>query len=176
MNLEKLFWSETRVDILEYLIFRRQGISMRALEAELWWTFPAIKKQIDTLEEAWVIHVEKDPTGFSIHLEQGVIEIFKNLFFESLKQDLIKLFENYWDHIINYYRWDRFWKIIWTDIVILYKEMSKEDMEKLKWDISECCRKYKIENISLAAMNTEEREKRYRLADRFVLKVIREYK
>ena len=149
---------------------------MRALEAELWRTFPAIKKQIDTLEEAWVIHVEKDPTGFSIHLDPDIIEIFKNLFFESLKQDLTKLFQSYWENIINYYWWDRFWKQIGTDIVILYKEMSKEDMEKLKWEISECCRKYKIENISLAPMSTEEREKRYRLADRFVLKVIREYK
>ena len=52
MNLEKLFGSKTKVDIIKYLLFRRQGVSMRALEAELGWTFPAIKKQVDSLEEA----------------------------------------------------------------------------------------------------------------------------
>jgi len=35
MNLEKLFGSKTKVDILKYLIFRRQGVSMRALETEI---------------------------------------------------------------------------------------------------------------------------------------------
>jgi hypothetical protein len=35
MNLEKLFGSKAKVDILKYLIFRRQGVSMRALETEL---------------------------------------------------------------------------------------------------------------------------------------------
>ncbi|MDR0282811.1 MAG: hypothetical protein LBI53_06075 [Candidatus Peribacteria bacterium] len=52
MNLEKLFGSKTKVDILKYLLFRRQGISMRALESELERTFPAIKKQVDSLEES----------------------------------------------------------------------------------------------------------------------------
>jgi hypothetical protein len=33
---------------------------MRALESELSWTFPAIKKQIDSLDEAQVINVNKD--------------------------------------------------------------------------------------------------------------------
>jgi len=62
MNLEKLFGSKTKVDILKYLLFRRQGVSMRALEAELNRTFPAIKKQIDSLNEAEVIDVDKEGT------------------------------------------------------------------------------------------------------------------
>jgi len=33
---------------------------MRALESELEWTFPAIKKQVDALNEASVIDVNKD--------------------------------------------------------------------------------------------------------------------
>ena len=60
MNLEKLFWSKTKVDILKYLVFRRQWISMRALESEIWWTFPAIKKQVDSLEESWVLDIQKE--------------------------------------------------------------------------------------------------------------------
>jgi len=60
MNLEKLFGSKTKVDILKYLLFRRQGISMRALEGEIGRTFPAIKKQVDSLNESNVINVNKD--------------------------------------------------------------------------------------------------------------------
>ena len=60
MNLEKLFGSKTKVDILKYLLFKRQGISMRALESEIQWTFPAIKKQVDSLNQANVINVNKD--------------------------------------------------------------------------------------------------------------------
>jgi predicted transcriptional regulator len=60
MNLEKLFGSKTKVDILKYLLFKRQGVSMRALESEISWTFPAIKKQVDSLHESNVIDVNKD--------------------------------------------------------------------------------------------------------------------
>jgi len=60
MHLEKLFGSKTKVDILKYLLFRRQGVSMRALEAELGRTFPSIKKQVDSLEECGVLHIEKE--------------------------------------------------------------------------------------------------------------------
>ena len=52
MKLEKLFGSRTKSDILKYLVFRRQGISVRAFESELTRSFPAIKKQIDALEDA----------------------------------------------------------------------------------------------------------------------------
>jgi predicted transcriptional regulator len=60
MNLEKLFGSKTKVDILKYLLFRRQGVSMRALESEIERTFPAIKKQVDSLLEAQVININKE--------------------------------------------------------------------------------------------------------------------
>jgi predicted transcriptional regulator len=60
MNLEKLFGSKTKVDILKYLLFKRQGISMRALESELSWTFPAIKKQVDSLKIAGIIDINKE--------------------------------------------------------------------------------------------------------------------
>ena len=52
MKLDKLFGSKAKADILKYLVFRRQGISMRAFESELEWSFPAIKKQISQLDAA----------------------------------------------------------------------------------------------------------------------------
>ena len=125
MNLEKLFGSKTKVDILKYLIFRRQGISMRALETELWWTFPAIKKQVDSLDDAGVVDIDKENIWRSIHIKAWVEPILKELFFEALKQHLTTLFEGVWDTLKDYYRWNKFWKEIWMDLVLVYNGMEK---------------------------------------------------
>ena len=66
MKLDKFLGSKTKVDILKYLIFRRQGISIRALEHEIPWTFPAIKKQVDSLEESEIVDIDKEGNKWSI--------------------------------------------------------------------------------------------------------------
>lgn len=175
MNLEKLFGSKTKVDILKYLIFRRQWVSMRALETELWWTFPAIKKQVDSLDDAWIIVIDKESTWWSIHLKWGVETIFKELFFEALRQSLTELFEKSGDWIDNYFWWDKFWKEIGMDLIIIHNNMDKTTIENLKNDISECFRDYWIESASVVFMSADEWWTRYRLADRFVLQVMRYY-
>ena len=81
MNLEKLFGSKTKVDILKYLLFRRQGISMRALESEIERTFPAIKKQVDSLDKAKVINVNKDNQGRAISIKPEFYETLKSVFY-----------------------------------------------------------------------------------------------
>lgn len=43
---------------------------MRALENELEWTFPAIKKQVDMLEEASIVTVEKSDLRRAITLDE----------------------------------------------------------------------------------------------------------
>lgn len=179
MNLEKLFGSKTKVDILKYLIFRRQGISMRALESDLWWTFPAIKKQVDSLNESWIIFVDKDDkntTWYSIYLVEWIAPILKELFFESLKQNLILLFNKDEEEISNYFRGNKFWKPIGVDLILIHNPMEKQRMEELKIWIETCFRDYWIESTSIVFMETEEWEKRYRLADRFVLQVMQYYK
>ncbi|MBP6911571.1 hypothetical protein KBC03_08475, partial [Patescibacteria group bacterium] len=65
MKLDKFLGSKTKVDILKYLIFRRQGISIRALEHEIPWTFPAIKKQVDSLEESDIVDIDKEGNKWS---------------------------------------------------------------------------------------------------------------
>lgn len=176
MNLEKLFGSKAKIDILKYLIFRRQGVSMRALETELGWTFPAIKKQVDSLEEAEIISVIKEQTGRSISLKSTFEPILKELFFLALQSELGKHFEANKSRIETYYRGDKFGKPIGMDIIIIYHEHQKEAMEELKKLISEIFRAYRIESVSVVFMSSEDREKRYRLADRFVLQVMRYYK
>ena len=61
------------------------------------------------------------------------------------------------------------------DPIIIHNNMDKDTIEKLKNDISECFRTYWIESASIAFMSADERETRYRLADRFVLQVMRHY-
>lgn len=175
MNLEKLFGSKTKVDILKYLIFRRQGVSMRALETELWWTFPAIKKQVDSLDEAMILEVDKENTSRAIKIKADLLPIFKELFFESLKQNLVSCFNQHQGQISSYFWGDKFGKPIGMDLILIYQDIGKEAIEELKAAISEIFRTYRIESASIVFMSSEEREKRYRLADRFVLQVMRYY-
>ena len=149
---------------------------MRALETELWWTFPAIKKQVDSLNDAWIILVDKENTWWSIHLKPSIQEIFKELFFEALKQNLTILFEEAWDQISTYFRWNIFWKEIGVDLFIVHNNMEKEKIDDLKNKIGECFRDYRIEkNVTITTMSAEQRETRLRLTDKFALNVLKYY-
>jgi predicted transcriptional regulator len=91
MKLEKLFGSKTKVDIIKYLIFKRQGVSMRALESEIPRTFPAIKKQVDSLYEADVIDIEKDSTRRAITIKKDFYDNIKNIFLYTLQKEIIEI-------------------------------------------------------------------------------------
>jgi len=183
MNLEKLFGSKAKVDILKYLLFKRQWLSMRALESELTRTFPAIKKQIDSLYEAEIINIDKNDTKRAIRIQDHCHDHIKNLFLHNIKQWLTKLFlEN--EEIINkYYRWNRFGNNIDMDLIILYKD-NKEDnnnkqektINKIKEEISNIFSNNFIEIVSVVFMSSTERDKRHRLADRFVLNIMKNIK
>ncbi|MFA5747591.1 MAG: hypothetical protein WC872_00590 [Candidatus Absconditabacterales bacterium] len=173
MNLEKLFGSKAKVDILKYLLFKRQGVSMRALESELSWTFPAIKKQIDSLDEAQVINVNKDGQGRAITIKPEFHENIKNIFFCGLRNELIALFRTYEVMIDKYFFGKRFGIALDMDLVVIYKNCEKQQIDVIKENINEIFRKYFIETVSVVFMSLEEREKRYRLADRFVLQIMR---
>ncbi len=173
MNIEKLFGSSARTDILKYLIFRRQGVSMRALEAETGWTFPAIKKQISSLEETGIILIDKDQNKRSITMDSEIQEVLKSLFLYSLKKDIVNLLGEYEFIIKNYYFWQTFWYDIPTDIVIIYQNCEKELLDVVKDRISEVFHRYCIENAYITFLSTGDRQKRYQLADKFVLSILR---
>ena len=173
MNLEKLFGSKTKVDILKYLLFRRQGVSMRALESELERTFPAIKKQVDSLEESGILAVNKEGSWFSIEIKPQHFELFKHFFFSALKSNLIQLFEKYTIMIDRYFWGKRFGIPLDMDMIVIYKHMEKPQIDGMKEEISEVFREFFIENVSIVFMSADEWDKRYRLADRFVLQVMR---
>lgn len=175
MNLDKLFWSKTKVDILKYLLFRRQGISMRALESELNRTFPAIKKQVDSLDEASIINIDKEGAWWSITLKEDLFDDIKKLFYYAIKTDLRKLFHEYEVMIHKYYFGKTFGIPLDMDLIVVYKNLEKPQIDAMKDAINEIFRSYYIEIVSVVFMSHEEREKRYRLADRFVLNILRCY-
>ena len=78
---------------------------MRALESEIWWTFPAIKKQVDSLEESWVLDIQKENSGFSISIKKEYFDLFKQIFFTALKTNLTNLFDTYSVMINKYFLW-----------------------------------------------------------------------
>ena len=173
MNLEKLFGSKTKVDILKYLLFRRQWVSMRALESELEWTFPAIKKQIDSLESANIIEIDKNSTGWSIILKEEVSQLLKELLYFGLKSELVSLFSTYECMIEKYFFGKCFGINLDMDLVVIYKNLEKPQIDKIKESISEIFRWYFIEIVNVVFMSLDEWNKRYRLADRFVLDIMR---
>jgi len=146
---------------------------MRALESELEWTFPAIKKQVDALEDAWVIDVNKEWQWRSISLKVDFFNKIRDIFFFGLKQELVYLFKTYDIIIDKYYFWKRFGIDLEMDLVVIYKYAEKPQIDKIKDEINTIFRQYFIEIVYVVFMSTEEREKRYRLADRFVLQIMR---
>lgn len=146
---------------------------MRALESEIWWTFPAIKKQVDSLEESWILDIQKENSGFSISIKKEYFDLFKQIFFTALKTNLTSLFDAYSVMINKYFLGKIFWVPIDMDIIIIYQHMEKPQIDELKTGIAELFREFYIENASIVFMSLDEWEKRYRLADKFVLQVIR---
>jgi hypothetical protein len=59
------------------------------------------------------------------------------------------------------------------DLVIIHKPCEKEDLTKIKEQISEVFSNYYIDHVTTVFMSADEFEKRYRLADKFVLTIMR---
>ena len=173
MNLEKLFGSKTKVDILKYLLFRRQWISMRALEWEMEWTFPAIKKQVDSLNSAWVLNVNTDWNWWSITIKPELLWMLKEIFNYSLRAQLIELFQKYDSMIDKYFFGKCFGIDLDMDLVIIYKMWEDAQKEILRTAIWDIFKSYFIEMANVVFMPLDEREKRYRYADRFALDIMR---
>ena len=171
MNLEKLFGSKTKVDILKYLLFKRQGVSMRALESEISWTFPAIKKQVDSLDQSYVIDVNKENQWRAISIKPEFHDTLKNVFYFWLKNDITTLFNTYEVMIDQYYFGKRFNIDLEMDLVVIYKNCEKPQIDMIKENINEIFRRYFIEIVSVVFMSLEEWQKRDRLADRFVIQI-----
>jgi hypothetical protein len=149
---------------------------MRALESELDWTFPAIKKQVDALNKANLLQVDKSSQSRSITLSEAIKEMLREVFLYALKHDIAQLMEQYDMMIDTYYHGQLFGNQIEPDLVVIYRAGDTAQVDQIKQDIALVCRQYFIDNVLMTFMSAGEREKRYRLADRFVLSIMREVK
>lgn len=173
MKLDKFLGSKTKVDILKYLIFRRQGISIRALEHEIPWTFPAIKKQVDSLEESDIVDIDKEGNKWSIVIRPSVMDTVRWMLLYCLSTDLKNLFNKYEYIIDSYYLGKIFGNALDLDMVLIYKNCEKTLLDVVKDDISNVFRNYFIETAQISFMSLDEFQRRYRLADKFVLNLMR---
>lgn len=173
MKLDKFLGSKTKVDILKYLVFRRQGISIRALEHEIPWTFPAIKKQVDSLDESEIVDIDKEGNKWSIIIRPAAAEIVRGMLLYVLWNDLKALFARYEYIIDSYYLGKIFGNPLDLDMVIIYKNCEKSLLDVVKEDISNVFRNFFIETAQISFMSLDEFQRRYRLADKFVLNLMR---
>jgi hypothetical protein len=176
MNIERLLGSKTKTDILKYLIFRRQWISMRAMESDMNRSFPAIKKQVDILLDAWILKIDKDSSWWAIYIKQDIFAIIKSIFIYSLKKNIKDLFTQHEITVNKYFLWKVFDYAIDLDLVLIYNPVEDIFLNEIKKDISNIFEIYFIRTVNVSFMSKNDYEKRYRLADKFVLNLITKWK
>ncbi len=147
---------------------------MRAFDHEMEFSFPAIKKQIDQLEEAKILDVEKDTGKYAISLHPGIYPYLKALFLYSLKWDLKSYFSNHDFLIKKYFRGKLFGNDFEQDLVLIYAPGFEEHTDQIKRDLNELFRSYMIVHVNVVFMSESEFDKRYRMADKFVLNLMRQ--
>ena len=178
MKLDKLVWSKAKADILKYLVFRRQWISIRAFESELERSFPAIKKQIDQLEDAWVVAIDKDQSKWSIYLTPWLGQHIRDLLLYMIHKDLEEYLQEHAFMIKKRYFGQLFGASVEVDLVLIYHATAVEYLWKIKEDIDRLLDSYLVrsDQNKLVMLSVSEFDKRYRLADKFVLQLMRECK
>ncbi len=73
--------------------------------------------------------------------------------------------------IDQYYFGKKFNIDLEMDLVVIYKNCEKPQIDMIKDNINEIFRSYFIDLVSVVFMSLDERQKRDRLADRFVIQI-----
>lgn len=94
----------------------------------------------------------------------------------ALQRDLRQLFDQYDNKIKTCYPGKSFGYEIEPDLVIVHQNTDEEELKALKKDIATLFSTYFITMVYITCMSSTEREQRYRLADRFVLTIMRQTK
>ncbi len=173
MNLEKFLGSKTKSDIIKYLVFKRQWVSMRALEQELDRTFPAIKKQIDSLEESDILVIDKHAQARAIELDPLVAPMITQMVMLTLKQSCEKLISTYESMISSCYYGKLFGLDIEQDLVLLYKHNDSQCLEQIKKELDTILHSFFIDHASVVFMGEDEFRKRINVSDKFALNIVR---
>ena len=174
MNLEKLFGWAVKVDIIKYLLFKRQWISIRALEKDTTWSFPAIKKQVDQLNEAGVLEIQKANEKWSIYVVPSSHQFLRDMFCNFLLIEIQTILK---DQISQLYVW-KFFGEKWADfdLVVIFNTAYKDKLSEIKSTIESTCKSYFIDQITAVFMSSDDFEKRYRMADRWTLTLLKNWR
>ena len=90
----------------------------------------------------------------------------------SLQSTVKDLFAVHEYSINQYYFGKTFGKELDMDLVVVHNNAEKPAIDNIKEDISALFNKFFIYSLSVTFMSISEREKRNRLADKFVLKIL----
>ncbi len=171
MNINLLFGNKTKVDILKYLMFKQEGVSARELESNLKQSFPAIKKQIDNLEEAWIILKNKTGNRWQLVYAPKAKKMIFNIFVFDFLNFLDSLLNEYY-FLDSYWCWDLFFldnsDKINVDLVLVYNPVEEAFLNDVKKKIALFFDEYFID-IKAAFFLKENFEKRLKYADKFVI-------
>lgn len=172
MDLDLFFGNKTKADILKYLFFKEDKISARELENKLDQSFPAIKKQIDNLEKAWLVNKNKTWNRWKLEICENIKPLIKKIFIYYIKDFIDNLQKNNesfikWVFLVDFF-YDK--KDLWVDLVFIYSEVDKVFLDDFKKQISAFLDSYFLDLKIVFMLNTDY-EKRLRFADKFVIKL-----
>lgn len=118
IDLSKLFWSKTRVKILEkfFLEFesgKNDWFHMRWLSRDLWEQINSIKRELDNLEALSILKSKEEAKKKIFYLNKNffLIEEFRNIFLKSY---------NPYENIKNFFKNEKN-----LELVIIHKELLK---------------------------------------------------
>ena len=171
MNLNILFWSKTKVNILKYLLFKEDKISARELEKHIQQSFPAIKKQIDNLYNAWIIEKNKTWNRWQLEIKKEVKPLIYNIFIYGIKKYLKDIWETTF-FIKKIFLADFFLssidKQLWIDIVFIHKKVDDAFLMDIKKQISNYLDNYYLD-LNISFICEDNYQKRLKFADKFVI-------
>jgi len=171
MDLNILFWSRTKVNILKYLLFKEDKISARELERHIQESFPAIKKQIDNLYDAWIIEKNKTWNRWQLEIKKWVNPLIYNIFIYNIKRYLKGIWKTTF-FIKKVFLADFFLssidKQLWIDIVFVHRIVDDAFLEDVKKQISNYLDTYYLD-LTISFICEENYQKRLRYADKFVI-------
>lgn len=173
MNLELFLGSKTKVDILKYLLFNQEWVSARELESKLNYSFPAIKKQVDNLEKAWILNKNQKWNKWQIIINSDVKPLIMDLFLYNIKSTLKNIFIENDTFLIKCFLVDFFSneeKKLWVDMVFVHKDVEDIFLQDIKKHISWFLDDYFLE-LKIVFISKREYEKRLKFADKFIINI-----
>ncbi len=176
MDLDLFLWNKTKVDILKYLLYKKDKISARELESHLDQSFPAIKKQIDNLANAWIVEKNKLWNKWQLAIKEDMKDFIESIFVFHIKSFIRNLHNQNSSFLVKYFLVDFFNKnkelpILWVDLVFVYNDGIEEVfLEDIKNQISTFLDTYFLD-LRISFMSLRNYDKRLKFADKFVIKL-----